>query len=56
MVGQTGVERYYIDPSEPTQNGCVERFNDCMRGELPKENQFMSRAHAVGEIAAWVEG
>lgn len=53
--GEVGVERYYITPEKPMQNGCVESFNVRMRDELLVETLFLSMDHARDQIAAWVE-
>ena len=54
--GEIGVEWHYIAPGKPMQNGFCESFNGRMRDELLNETLFMSLAHALIEIAAWVEG
>jgi len=38
--GQIGVERHYIAPRKPMQNGYVESFNGRMRGEPLNETLF----------------
>ena len=50
-----GLERHYIAPGRPMQNGYVESFNGRMRDELLNETLFLSLAHARVEIAAWVD-
>jgi putative transposase len=49
--GEMGVERHYIAPSKPMQNGYVESFNGRMRDELLNETLFLSMADARVEIA-----
>jgi len=53
--GEMGVERHYIAPGRPMQNGYVESFNGRMCDELLNEPLFLSMAHARVEIATWVE-
>ena len=48
------VERHYIAPGKPMQNGFVESFNGRMRDELLNETMFRSPLHARAVIANWV--
>ncbi len=50
---RTGVERHYIAPGKPTQNGFVDSCNGKFRDELLNET-FSYPAHARDLIAAWV--
>ncbi len=47
------VEWHYIAPGKPMQNGLVESFNGCLRGECLNETLFTSLAHARFVLAAW---
>jgi transposase InsO family protein len=49
-----GVERHYIAPGKPMQNGFAESFNGRMRDELLNETLFHGIDHARKAIAAWV--
>lgn len=49
----TGVERHYIAPGEPQQNGFVESFNGRLRDECLNEHLFPSLAAARRIIEAW---
>ncbi len=40
------IERHYITPSRPMQNGFVESLNGCLRDEYLNEILFTSPAHA----------
>lgn len=46
------VERHYIAPCKPMQNGCVESLNGRLRDESPNETLFTSLAHARLVLAA----
>ena len=48
-----GVDRHYIAPGKPTQNGFVESFNGRMRDELLNESLFFGLDHARQKVAAW---
>ncbi len=47
------IERHYIAPGKPMQNGFVESFNGRMRDELLNETMFRNLAHARAVVAAW---
>ena len=47
------VERHYIAPGKPMQNGFVENFNGRLRDECLNETLFTSLAHARFVLAAW---
>ncbi|MBY2994909.1 IS3 family transposase [Rhizobium leguminosarum] len=49
------VERHYIAPGKPMQNGYVESFNGRMRDELLNESLFFGLDHARSAIAEWAE-
>ena len=51
--GEIGVERHYIAPGKPMQNGYVESFNGRMRDELLNGEIFYSLAEARVLIEAW---
>jgi transposase InsO family protein len=48
------VERHYIAPGKPMQNGTVESFNGRMRNEFLNDTLFRNLAHARDLIATWV--
>lgn len=48
-----GVTLRLIEPSEPTQNACIESFNGRFRDECLNEHWFTSLAHAQVVIEAW---
>ena len=49
------MERHYIAPRRPMQNGYVKSFNGVMCGELLNETLLLSLTHARIEITAWVQ-
>jgi len=49
------VERHYIAPGKPMQNGYIESFNGRMRDELLNESRFFGLDHARSAIAEWVD-
>lgn len=50
---RTGVERLYIVPGKPMQNGFVESFNGRLRDELLNEVLFSTLGEAQKKIHAW---
>ncbi|MBM1175573.1 IS3 family transposase [Microvirga arabica] len=48
------IERHYIAPGKPMQNGYIESFNGRMRDELLNESLFFGLDHAREMISAWV--
>jgi hypothetical protein len=52
---ETHVERHYIAPGKPMQNGFVESFNGSLRDECVNETLFSSLRQARIEITAWKE-
>lgn len=47
------VEKHYIAPGKPMQNGIVESFNGRLRDECLNEHLFTSLRHARQLIVAW---
>jgi putative transposase len=52
---QTGVERHYIAPGKPMQNGFIESFNGRFRDECLDETLFSTLAEARVAIRSWKE-
>ena len=50
---QNRVERHYIAPGKPMQNGFIESFNGRRRDELLNETLFTSLARAGAATALW---
>ena len=51
----TNVERHYIQPDKPMQNGFVESFNGSFRDECLNETLFSSLSQARHHITEWKE-
>ena len=49
----TGINRHYIAPGKPMQNGFVESFNGKLRDECLNETLFTDLPHARRILAAW---
>lgn len=47
------VERHYIAPGQPMQNGFVESFNGHLRDVCLNEHLYLSMRHARHLISAW---
>lgn len=43
LSSDVDTEWHYIAPDKSSHNGFVERFNDCMRDELPNKTLFFGR-------------
>jgi putative transposase len=51
---QSRVDRHYIAPGKPMQNGFIESFNGRMRDELLDETLFFDLNDVRAKIANWV--
>jgi putative transposase len=49
-----GVDRHFIAPGKPMQNGFAESFNGRMRDELLNETLFFDLDDARAKIAVWI--
>ena len=52
-ANENGVERHYIDPGKPQQNGYIESFNGSLRDKCLNEEIFDSLADARRKLAFW---
>ena len=49
------IDRHFIAPGKPMQNGFCESFNGRTRDELLNETLFLSLDHARSRIAEWAD-
>ena len=49
------IDRHFIVPGKPMQNGFCESFNGRMRDELLNETLFFDLDHARTKIAGWAD-
>ena len=55
VVGRYDLEREYITPYTPEQNGMIERFFGTMKSECVWQHRFQDRDQAFALIARWME-
>ena len=54
-VQDTGIDRHFIAPGKPRQNGFIERFNGKLRDECHNETLFGTLGEAGKTLEEWQE-